>query len=185
MEEILKAYSELIEVYNEQIRHLEEIRNSDKRYEFNPVSVLNSRMFTYDEYLLNPFYGGGCYEEKNVVMPYVEKFFAHYENLSSEEKEEFESRKIKEGLKCSLDPLIKEKSPIIEFLKSQLAELERLRYDQKMPFPPKRKNATQQKAKYLKDRKEYDEQMKSIQNCKEEVQSRIERIEKMKKEVVG
>ena len=183
MEEILKLYSELLQVHTEQIKHLEEIKKSDDRIRWNPVSVLNTRMFLYDEYLLNPYHGGFCYDEKNAIMPYLEEFIAHYELLSSEQKEEFEAQKNKNGYHSRLDTLINEKTPIIDFLRSQLAELEKQRNIHKMPHPPRKKNATRKKAKYLEDKKEYDEQMKSIQNCKEEVQSRIIRIEKIRNEV--
>ncbi|MCB0743607.1 MAG: hypothetical protein KDC67_06870 [Ignavibacteriae bacterium] len=180
MEKILKLYSELLQVYTEQIKHFEQVKESNKRIQWNPVSVLNSRMFIYDEYLLNPYHGRFCFEEKNAVMPYLEEFIAHYELLVPEQKIEFEAQKYKNGYYLSLDALINDSIPIIDFLKSQLVELERQRLNCNKPFPPKRKNANRQKAKYLEDKKEYEGQMRSLQNCFEEVQSRIARIENIR-----
>ncbi len=183
MEIILKLYSELIKIYTEQIDHLERIKESYIKIQWDSVSVLNSRMFLYDDYLLNMYHGGFCFEEKNAVMPYLENFIAHYELLTPEQKKEFDARKNNDGYSSNLDSLINSTTPIIDYLKSQLVELEKNRQDCKIPFPPKRKNATRQWTKYLEDEKEYKKQMKSLQNCKDEVQARIEKIERIQSEL--
>jgi len=186
MDELLKSYTELLRVYTEQVQKLEALKaehSKEHRIEWIPQMALNSRIFTYDEYLQNPFHGGFCYKEKNLIMPHLVKFIANYDYSSDEVKEEFEKQKPKNDYQRYLDEVLFKKILFIDFLKSQLRELQELQYTHKIPSQPTRKNATRQIAKYKTDRDEYFEKIDSLNRCRAEVNERIKIVEEIKKEV--
>ncbi|MBF4465950.1 hypothetical protein [Flavobacterium sp. LC2016-12] len=186
MDELLKLYTELLRVYTEQVQKLEALkteRSKEHRMEWVPQMALNSRIFTYDEYLQNSFHGGFCYEEKNLIMPHLVKFIANYDYSSDEVKKEFENQKPKNDYQRHLDDVLYKNILFIDFLKYQLRELQELQYTFKIPSQPSRKNATRQFAKYKTDRDEYFEKINGLNRCRDEVNERIKIVEGIKKEV--
>lgn len=186
MEELLRLYTELLKVYTEQVQKLEALKveqSKEHRIEWVPQLALNSRLFTYDEYLQNPFHGGFCYEEKNLIIPHLVNFIANYDYSSDDVKEEFEQRKPKNDYQRYLDDILFKKMLFIDFLKSQLRELQELQYTYKIPNQPSRKNAIRQIAKYKSDREEYFEKIDSLNRCRTEVNERLKIVEEIKKEI--
>jgi hypothetical protein len=180
--DLTKSYNELLNNYTEQIVGLENLKaehSKEHHIAWDPFGVLNSRMFTYDEYLQNVFHGSFCYKEKNVVMPYLVQFMAEFESSSEKDKAEFLELKQKNKYQESLDGVIEKASPFLDFHKSLLKELDNLKYTYKIPFPPKRKNATRQLAQYNGDRKDYFEKIESLDSCRTEVNNRIEKFKKI------
>ncbi len=178
METILKLYQTLLEAYTDQVKGFEERKKKTEseeghRIEWVPHLILNSRMFTYDEYLTNIYHGGLCYNEKNCVMPHLVNFLAAYENCSDEEKAAFDNVKPKNEYQQYLDELYIGKEKFSEFLQSQLKELRDKEYNYKPPSRPQRSNATRQLAKYREEMQEYEEKIASINRCREEVNKRI------------
>jgi len=177
METITQLYQTLLEAYTEQVKGLENKKKETQKQhhiEWIPHVVLNSRMFTYDEYLTNVYHGGFCYEEKNNVMPHLVNFLAVYEKSSDEEKTTFENLKPKNEYQQYLDELYIGKGAFIAFLESQLKELQNKESNCRYPSRPQRSNATRQLAKYREDKEKYDEDIESINRCRKEINERIE-----------
>ncbi|MWB92816.1 hypothetical protein GON26_00405 [Flavobacterium sp. GA093] len=183
MSKLLDSYIELLKIYTEEVTKLELLKDqeNDKHSRWNPAITLNRSMFTYDEYLNNDLHRGYYFKEKNLIMPFLLKFIAIFENSSEEEKLDFENLKTKNKYQENLDDLVSNKVPLLDFLKFQLKELQELKYTYTIPFPPKRKNATLQQAKYEKDIKEYWVKANSLERCREEVNARIKNFEELKK----
>jgi hypothetical protein len=182
MNDLLNLYTVLLTVYTEQVQKLEKIKDEHTekhRIQWIPHAFLNSRIFTYDEYLQNPFYGGICFEEKNLIMPHLVRFIVTYENSSEESKNEFEKQKPVSEYQKYLHELIPKNTLFIDFLKGQLHQLQELEYRCKIPSPPKRSNATRQLAKYKVDRAEYHEKVDSLNRCRNEVKERIKLVEEI------
>lgn len=176
MESILKLYQTLLEVYTEQVKGLESrMKEAQKEHHIAwvPHAVLNSRMFTYDEYLTNVYHDGFCYEEKNHVMPHLINFLAAYEKCSDPDNATFENLKPKSEYQQYLDELYLGKGAFSDFLQSQLKELQTKASEIRYPSRPQRTNATRQLAKYREDLNEYEEKIESINRCKQEVNERI------------
>lgn len=184
MNNLFKLYSDLLNIYTEQVKKLELLKSEaekTKRVELVPHMALNHRMFTYDEYLQNPSYGGFCYIEKNIIMPYLVPFFVAFDNSSEEIKIEFEQLKPKNQYQKYLDELLgKIKIPFIEFLKLQLHELQEIQYRYDIPSRPTRSNATRQQAEYEKNRKKYFEKVESLNRCREEINERIKLVNELR-----
>lgn len=183
MNNLLTLYTELLKVYTEQVQKLEALKTEhsiEHRIEWMPHLVLNDRMFTYDEYLQNPYHGGFCFAEKNQVMPHLVSFIAAYESTNEEDKNEFLKLKPKSQYQEYLDDLLKNKSPFLEMLQSQLRGLQEIQYRYDIPSPPRRSNATRQLAKYEVDRKEYFEKVGSLDRCRNEVNDRIKLFKELK-----
>jgi len=182
MSKLLDSYIELLEIYTEEVIKLESLRDkeADQYPRWNPAMTLNDRMFTYDEYLNNNSHRGYCYKEKNVIIPFLLKFIAVFENSSEATKLDFENLKPKNQYQEYLDDLFSKKTPFLDFLKSQLNELQDSKNKNITPFPPIRKNATQQQLKYEKYRKEYREEIESLDRCRKEVIARIKTFEELK-----
>lgn len=186
MDELLKLYIEPLKVYTEQVQKLEALKveySKEHRIEWIPQVALNSRIFTYDEYLQNPFHKGFCFEEKNLIIPHLVKFIATYDYSSDEVKTEFEKQKPENEFQGYLDDVLFQKQPFLDFLKSQLRELRELEYTYKIPSQPSRKNATRQIAKYKIDREEYLKKRETLNRCRDEVNERIKIVEEIKMEV--
>ncbi len=186
MDNLSNLYSELLKVYTEQVEKLEKIKAeaSEKHHiGWIPHMALNTRMFTYDEYLQNIHHGGFCFEEKNKIMPHLVRFIATYECSSEEAIKNFEQEKEQNNYQKQLDSIVFDKIPIIDFSKSQLRGLRDVKDTYDIPYPPKRRNATRQMAKYKTDRKKYFEKIDILNRCREEVEARIELIEKIQQEV--
>jgi hypothetical protein len=178
METTLNLYQRLLEVYTEKVKGLEEkkkILEAEIGHQIGwiPHMVLNSRMFTYDEYLTNIHHGGFCFEEKNHVMPHLINFLAAYEKSSEEDRGIFENLKPKSEYQKYLDTLYLTKGDFSEFLQFQLKELQDKENSYRPPFRPQRRNATRQLAKYREDMNEYEEKIDSINRCRQEVTERI------------
>ncbi len=178
METTLKLYQTLLEAYTEQVKGLEDRKKKAEaevghRIDWLPPAVLNSRMFTYDEYLTNIYHGGFCYEEKNHVMPHLVNFLAAYEKCSDADKESFQNSKPKNEYQKHLDELYLGKGRFSEFLQSQLKELRKSEDNYRAPYPPQQRNATRQLAKYQEEKREYEEKIASLNRCREEVNERI------------
>jgi hypothetical protein len=175
MATIFELYKTLLETYTEQVKGLEAAKKEAEKNHaaWIPHKVLNSRMFTYDEYLNNASYGGWCYAEKNRIMPHLLNFIAAYEKCSFEEKETFEKLKPKNEYQQYLDELYIGKGEFIPFLESQLKDLLHIERTYQIPHKPQRSNATRQLVKYQKELKEYEERIASINRCREEVYERI------------
>ena len=163
-----KSYDDLLKSYTEQVVKLEKIKLEHRQISWSPFGVLDSRIFIYDEYLTNDLHRGFCYEEKNLIMPYLVQFMAEYEQSSEEEKAKLEEIKPKSQYQESLDNLSTASLPFIDFKKMKLKELTNLKYSFTIPFPPKRRNATRQIAQYQEDRKKYFEQLDILERCKKE-----------------
>jgi len=148
-----------------------------------PHKVLNSRMFIYDEYLKNIYHGGFCYKEKNFIMPHLVNFLAAYEKCSEDVKMKFENLKTKNEYQQHLDELYFGQGNFSAFLQSQLSELQGKENRCRIPNPPLRGNATRQLAKYNKDKKEYDDEIASINRCRMEVNDRIKLYNELLKRV--
>lgn len=182
----MKSYSTLLRVYIEQVQKLETLKAAhsiEHRIEWIPHVVLNRHLFIYDEYLQNSSYGGFCFEEKNLITPYFVQFMATYDCSPEETKKEFEKQKPKNVHQGYLDVAIADKSPFIDYLKSQLKQLRELEYTYKIPSVPSRKNAIRQIAKYEADRKEYLKNINSLNRCRSEINERIKLVETIKKEL--
>jgi len=180
---LLTLYTELHKVYTEQVQKIEAIKteySKEHRIEWVPHLVLNGRMFTYDEYLQNPFYGGFCLEEKIIIMPHLVHFIAAFESSTEEVKRDFQLLKPNNEYQEYLDDLLKNKLPFLEMLKSQLRNLQEIQYRYDIPSLPKRSNATRQLAKYKLDRKEYFEKVESLDRCRNEVNDRIKSFIELK-----
>ena len=179
---LLKLYNDLLDKYTEQIVKLKKLRSeysNEHNVSWVPFTVLNSRMFMFDEHLKNIHHSGFCYEEKNLIMPYLVNFMATYESASDKENAEFIKLKPKNNYQESIDNIIKKASPFLQFHKSLLNDLEDLKYSYTIPIAPKQRNATRQLAKYKKDRKEYFENIEILNKCKKEVNDRIEIFKKL------
>lgn len=180
---ILEKYVELLDVYSQQVKSLEDRKKEVDKKQPNsggvPYMMLNSRIFIQDEYLTNPFHRGFCYEEKNRIMPHLVSFLATYEKCTAEDRAEFENLKPKGQYQQYLDELIKGKEPFLEFLESQLKDLNAKENRVQVPFPPRRRNATRQLADYREAKRKYEEEMASIKRCREEVIDRKELFKKL------
>lgn len=177
MEKLLILYQTLLATYTEQVIGLENRKKEAQKEhhaEWVPPMVLNSRMFTYDEYLTNVYYSGFCYKEKNRVMPDLVNFLAAFEKCSDDEKKAFEKLKPKNEYQQHLDELYSDKRSFMTFLESQLKELQVKESSYKDPCPPRRSNATRQMSKYRQEKKMYEEKIDSINRCRKEVNDRIE-----------
>lgn len=167
----------LLDVYTEQVKGLEEEKKKlavKHSIDWIPHMVLNSRMFTYDEHLTNIHHGGLCFNEKNRIMPHLVNFLAAFEKCSDEEKTSFENLKTKNEYQQHLDELYVGKGKFLEFLQAQLKELREREYRCRIPSRPQRSNATRQQAKYREDMKAYEEEIASINRCRDEVNKRIQ-----------
>ena len=177
VEKTLDLYKSLLDVYTTQVKGLEEQKkeaNKKHRLDYIRHSVLNSRIFTYDEYLTNQFHGGWCYEEKNLIMPHLVPFIAQFEKLSQEEIAAFEANKPKNDYQDALDYLYKNKGSFSALLKNQLKELSQKESDLRIPRRPQRRNATRQMSDYMEETEEYEEKLASLRRCRKEVEDRIE-----------
>jgi len=183
MSKLLDSYNELSKIYTKEVIKMDSLRDkvANTNPNWNPAKTLNARMFIYDEYLNNNFYSGYCYKEKNVIMPFLLKFIAVFENSSEETKLDFENLTPKNQYQIDLLDLFIKKIPFLDFLKSQLNQLDDLKNKNAAPFPPIRKNATRQHSKYEKDSIEYREEIESLDRCRNEVFARIKIFEELKK----
>ncbi|WPQ63806.1 hypothetical protein SIO70_02900 [Chitinophaga sancti] len=186
VDELLNHYKKLLEVYSDCVIGMEKIlvKVKQEQPDIRSVSykVLNSRMFTEDEYLTNNTYLGYCFKEKSAIMPYLIPFVAAYEKSTDEEKQEFQNRKPTGPYQGYLDELWIEKIPLLNFLEKQLLNQEYRKNRLIIPFPPKRKTATKQLEKYREDKKTYEEEKDSIERCRNEINERISLFKKYFKE---
>lgn len=185
MNDLLDTYNNLLQIYTEQVQKFEKIKNEDLNkhlIQWIPFSLLNSRIFVYDEYLQNPYYGGVGYEEKKKIMPNLVRFIVTYENSSEETVKKFEKQKTTNEYQNHLDEIIP-KIPFLDYLKGLLRELQEQQYQYSIPFPPKRSNATRQLAKYKEDMVKYQDKIASLNRCRDEINERIKFVEEIKNQL--
>ncbi|WP_343591072.1 hypothetical protein [Flavobacterium sp.] len=187
MKNTLDYYYELLNVYTQEITSFERLKEKTNNEEglqaaiWSPHTVINSRMFHYDEWLTNPIHNYFCYEQKHKILPKLIEFLASYNMLDDEEKKKFSEIRLRNKYQEYLDEIWKPHTDFIGFLKGQKDERENLKYTFKYPAKPSRSNAYRQLAEFEKKREEYMKDIESQENCIKEIEEWKKLYESVKK----
>jgi hypothetical protein len=175
MSRILQHYDNLLKVYTDEVTLFEKQKEEFNKVEgsnkdvSSPHSVINHRMFHFDEWLTNPFHNYFCYEQKKKILPLLIRFISEFNQLTNDEKEIFEKSRIKDKYQEFLDELWKPKLDFLKFL--DLLKKERDEHKLTFRYPPKpsRSNAHRQLAEFEKKKTDYWKDMDSNENCIKEI----------------
>lgn len=175
MNKILEHYNNLLEVYTEEVTLLEMQKEKINEKEgsntlvFSPHSVINSRMFHFNEWLNNPCNNDLYYEKKKKILPLLIRFISEFNKLNDAEKEDFEKSRKKDRYQEFLDDLWKPKIEFLNFLESLRKERDEYKLTFKSPPKPTRPNAHRQWAEFEKKKDEYWKEIDSNENCIKEI----------------
>ncbi|WP_298136917.1 hypothetical protein [Flavobacterium sp.] len=175
MSKIIEYYNKLLEVYTGEIIYFENEKDRVNKEEsphsvrWEPKAVINTRMFHFDEWLTNPYHNYFCYEQKKKILPLLIEFISAYNQLTDNEKEEFEQERTKNKYQEYLDELWKPKLNFISVLDALKKERQNLKETFDYPSKPSRPNAHRQWEEYDKKIKEYWKKVEVEDNCIKEI----------------
>lgn len=172
----LESYNELLDVYTQEVTLFEELKKKTNierginTVRWSSHSVINCRMFHFDEWLTNPHHDYFCYEQKQKILPKLIVFLALYNKLNDIEKDKFEEIRLKNKNQEYLDELWLPRLNFIEFLNEQKKERENKKYSVRSPVKPSRPNAYRKLAEFDRQKEEYSKNIKSEENCIKEIE---------------